>query len=67
MLFQSATNLTARFFYETAYREKYGFFRIIIEQTVGKYLRCGILKHGFARIHCPKCGNQYLLAFSCNS
>jgi len=45
------------------YQEKYGFFRAIIELTVGKYLQCGILKHGFARIRCPKCGNEYLLAF----
>ena len=45
------------------YHEKYGFFWAVIERTVGKYLQCEILKHGFARIHCPKCGNEYLLAF----
>ncbi|HBE02596.1 MAG: hypothetical protein A2096_07025 [Spirochaetes bacterium GWF1_41_5] len=49
------------------YQEKYDFFREVIERTVGKYLQCGILKHGFFRIHCPKCGNEYFLAFSCKS
>jgi len=29
------------------------------------YLRCGILAHGFARVRCPDCGFDRLVAFSC--
>jgi DNA-directed RNA polymerase subunit RPC12/RpoP len=29
------------------------------------FLRCGFLEHGFARIHCPGCGHERLVAFSC--
>ena len=28
-------------------------------------LRCGILAHGFARVHCANCGKDALVAFSC--
>ncbi|WP_234981209.1 transposase zinc-binding domain-containing protein [Desulfopila aestuarii] len=30
-----------------------------------KYLECGDLHEGFARIRCPDCHHEYLLAFSC--
>ena len=30
-----------------------------------RYLRCGILAHGFARVRCPACGDESLVAFSC--
>ena len=30
-----------------------------------KYLECGILAHGFARVWCEDCAHDYLLAFSC--
>ena len=30
-----------------------------------RYLRCGILAHGFARVHCDACGKDMLVAFSC--
>ncbi len=29
------------------------------------YLKCGILAHGFARVHCADCGHDFLVAFSC--
>ena len=32
---------------------------------VDRYLACGILKHGFARVRCGACKHEYLLAFSC--
>ncbi len=32
---------------------------------VEKYLACGILEHGFARVRCGACKHEYLLAFSC--
>ena len=30
-----------------------------------RYLDCGILHNGFARVRCKDCGHGYLLAFSC--
>ncbi|MCP3892646.1 MAG: hypothetical protein GY702_27785 [Desulfobulbaceae bacterium] len=32
---------------------------------VRKYLECGDLHQGFARIKCPGCHHQFILAFSC--
>ena len=50
---------------EEHYEDKYGYLRPVIRETVYKYLDCGDLKHGFARVRCPDCGHEYLLAFSC--
>jgi hypothetical protein len=36
-----------------------------IEREFRRYLDCGLLCHGFARIRCPGCGHEQLLAFSC--
>ena len=30
-----------------------------------RYLACGILAHGFARVRCTECGDELLVAFSC--
>ena len=30
-----------------------------------RYLRCGILAYGFARVRCARCGDEALVAFSC--
>ena len=30
-----------------------------------RYLACGILAHGFARVRCSSCGHEMLVAFSC--
>ncbi|MCP4263429.1 MAG: IS91 family transposase, partial [Planctomycetes bacterium] len=37
----------------------------MIGEVVREYLRSGDLKEGFARVRCPDCGHEYLLAFSC--
>ena len=51
--------------YDLRYSRHYGKWRSVITPTVEKYLDCGMLKNGFARIRCPSCKNEYLLAFSC--
>ncbi len=51
--------------YSERYQERYGFWRPIIATAVGKFLECGDLKHGFARVRCPKCQHEMLVAFSC--
>ena len=51
--------------YPEAYEKKYGFLKPAVEEVVDKYLECGDLSKGFARLHCDKCNKDYLLAFSC--
>lgn len=34
-------------------------------EVVEKFLACGILTHGFARVRCGACRHEFLLAFSC--
>jgi hypothetical protein len=36
-----------------------------IEREFRRYLGCGILANGFARLRCPSCGFERLVAFSC--
>ena len=45
--------------------KKYGFFRPYTKEVIYRYLNCGDLHLGFARVKCPDCGHEYLLAFSC--
>ena len=33
--------------------------------AITAFLRCGDLHAGFTRLHCPDCGHEYLLAFTC--
>jgi len=42
--------------------EGYPYF---IEGDLRRFLSCGILSRGFARIRCPACGYERLLGFSC--
>lgn len=32
-----------------------------------RFLACGDLHHGFARLYCDQCGRDYLLAYSCKT
>ncbi|MEX1258806.1 MAG: transposase zinc-binding domain-containing protein [Gemmatimonadota bacterium] len=36
-----------------------------VEEDFRRYLTCGVLAHGFARVRCGDCGQERLLAFSC--
>jgi Transposase zinc-binding domain/Putative transposase len=45
----------------------YGRLRPVIPDVVHKFLACGDLARGFARIRCDHCKHEYLLAFSCKS
>jgi hypothetical protein len=53
--------------YEERFEKEYGRWRSVISETVGKYLDCGNLKRGFARVRCPGCREEYLLGFSCKA
>ena len=51
--------------YSERYQERYGFWRPIIATAVAKFLECGDLKEGFARVRCSKCRHELFVAFSC--
>jgi Zn finger protein HypA/HybF involved in hydrogenase expression len=51
--------------YEERYQSGYGFLRPVIREVVNKFLDCGNLERGFARVRCDHCKHEYLLAFSC--
>lgn len=36
-----------------------------VQREFEGFLRCGILDYGFARVHCPECSYNRLVAFSC--
>ena len=38
-----------------------GSWRPIIGTVVGKFLECGDLRHGFARVRCPKCREDFFM------
>lgn len=51
--------------YEERFERQYGFFRPYVRRVIQRYLDCGDLRNGFARVRCGDCGHEYLLAFSC--
>jgi hypothetical protein len=53
--------------YPDKYQPRYGRLRPVIPDVVHKFLVCGDLARGFARIRCDHCQHEYLLAFSCKS
>ncbi|REG19069.1 transposase-like zinc-binding protein [Archangium gephyra] len=36
-----------------------------VERDFARYLECGVLTHGFARVRCVSCKDELLVAFSC--
>src|SRR3972149_11451511 len=53
--------------YPDQYEQQFGYYRPIIEKVFFRYLDCGILRCGFARIRCDHCHSEYLLPFSCKT
>ena len=53
--------------WEERFQRWYGFWRGFVDEQVGRYLDCGLYENGFARIRCPDCAQEYLLAFSCKT
>lgn len=51
--------------YEERYQPRYGHLRPVIPEVVRKFLECGDLARGFARVRCDRCKHEYILAFSC--
>ena len=49
--------------HDERFAKKYGFFRPYVKRVIYRYLDCGILHNGFARVKCGECGHEYLLPF----
>jgi hypothetical protein len=44
-------------------RSEFGFgYPRFVEREFEKFLACGLLCHGFARVHCGDCGDERLVA-----
>jgi hypothetical protein len=56
-----------RIVYDERFADTYGPWRAVVGEVADKFLACGILDHGFARVRCGACGDEYLLAFSCKA
>ncbi len=51
--------------YDGRYALRYGPLRAVVRRALEGFHRCGVLAWGFARVRCPECRHEYLLAFSC--
>lgn len=57
----------ATFLHEAAERYPSGALPAFITEEFSRYLRCGILSHGFARVRCPSCRDELLVGLSCKN
>ena len=53
--------------YEERFEPRSGPLRPVVPESVEEFLACGRLHGGFARIRCPACRSEHLLAFSCRT
>jgi hypothetical protein len=53
--------------YEEEYERQYGPLRSVVKRAVSRFLECGILEYGFARVVCGNCRAEFLAAFSCKT
>ena len=51
--------------WDDRYERRCGFWRPYVMEVIYRYLDCGDLRCGFARVKCNDCNHQYLLPFSC--
>ena len=53
--------------YEERFEHRYGPLHPAVARAVEEFLACGRLLGGFARLRCPSCRREHLLAFSCQT
>ena len=51
--------------YEDLFEQRYGSLRPVVRNVLERFMACGELKLGFARIRCEDCGEEFLAPFSC--
>ncbi len=67
VLHQLVRENLASFLTEAAERYPSGELPPFIQGEFERYLSCGILEHGFARVRCSSCRDELLVAFSCKN
>jgi len=53
--------------HEEQFEREYGPLRPVVGKVVEKYLECGILENGFARVVCSNCKSEFLVGYSCKT
>ena len=53
--------------YEERFEPRSGPPRRVVSDSVEQFLACGRLQGGFARLRCPSCKSEHLVAFSCRT
>ena len=53
--------------HEERFQPRYGRLRHAARRAVEKFLDCGVLESGFARVRCDRCRAEFLVAFSCKT
>jgi len=53
--------------WEERFERLYGGWRGFLDRVVSSYVDCGNSSCGFARVRCPQCASEYLVAFSCQT
>jgi len=56
---------TVKGVWEERFEQRYGFWRAFVDDVVNAYLDCGCFESGFARVKCSDCGDEFLVATSC--
>ena len=56
---------TVKGVWEERFEQRYGFWRGFVDDVVNAYLDCGCFESGFARVKCSDCGDEFLVATSC--
>jgi len=51
--------------HEERFEPTHGPLRRAARRAVGRFLDCGLLEHGFARVRCDACRAEFLVAFRC--
>jgi hypothetical protein len=51
--------------WEERFEPRYGPWRGFYDQAIARYLDCGILKRGFARVFCDSCRHDFIVALAC--
>jgi hypothetical protein len=53
--------------WEDRFERLYGRWRGFLDRVVNAFVDCGNYSCGFARVRCPECASEYLVAFSCQT
>jgi len=53
--------------HEDEFQPRYGRLRHAARRAAEKFLACGLLERGFARVRCDRCRAEFLVAFSCKA